>query len=111
MIEKMAGLPLSFLIASSTGQVNCADKQSCDTGLPNVPATGAQLDSILKIFLALVGAIMVIVIIIAGIRFITSQGNPQEVAKARNTILYAVIGLIVIIAAETIVTFVLSSAG
>jgi hypothetical protein len=48
-------------------------------------------------------------IVIAGFRFIAGEGNPQEVSKARSTILYAVIGLIVAISAEIIVSFTLGN--
>jgi ABC-type polysaccharide transport system permease subunit len=46
-------------------------------------------------------------IVIAGLRFITAQGNPQENAKARNTIVYAVVGLLVALIAEIFVSFIL----
>jgi hypothetical protein len=52
------------------------------------------------------GAIALIIIILAGIRFITSQGNPDNLAKARNTIIFAAVGLAVSLGALTIVTFV-----
>ncbi|MDD5623534.1 MAG: pilin [Candidatus Peribacteraceae bacterium] len=50
--------------------------------------------------------IAVVIIVVAGIRFIISQGEEQEKEKARKTIVYAIIGLVVIILARAIVTFV-----
>lgn len=79
----------------------------CDTGLPSVNAGHAQLQQILQIVLGIFGAIAVLMIVIAGLKFVTSAGNPQAAGKARNTILYAIIGLLVIIASEAIVSFVL----
>ena len=80
---------------------------NCDTGLPNTVADSGHLQQILTIVLGIFGAIAVLIIVIAGLKFVTSGGNPQSVGKARSTILYAIIGLIVIIASEAIVAFTL----
>lgn len=80
---------------------------NCLTGLPVVDASSVQLQQILQIVLGIFGAIAVLIIVIAGLKFVTSAGNPQSASKARSTILYAIIGLIVISAAEVIVSFVL----
>ena len=79
----------------------------CDTGLPSVSAGSSQLQQILQIVLGIFGAVAVLIIVIAGLKFVTSAGNPQSASKARNTILSAVVGLVVISAAEVIVSFVL----
>lgn len=55
------------------------------------------------------GVIAIIAIIIAGIRFTTSHGDPQSVNSAKNTILYAVIGLFVIVVARGIIVFVVNN--
>lgn len=54
------------------------------------------------------GIIAVIVVVIGGVLYVTSQGDPQKTARAKNTILFAVIGLIVAISAFAIVQFILS---
>jgi hypothetical protein len=60
--------------------------------------------------LSFVAAIIaVFVIIIAGITMMTSGGDPSKVANSRNTIIYAAIGLIVIVLARTIVLYVFGS--
>ncbi len=79
------------------------------TGLPAVSASSTQVKSILQIVLGILGAIAVLMLVLAALKFITSQGNPEEVAKARNTIIYTAIGLIVIISAQAIVTFVIGN--
>ena len=48
-------------------------------------------------------------IIIAGIQMISAQGQPEKVAKARNQILYAIVGLVIAISAFAIVNFVLTN--
>lgn len=67
------------------------------------------LSIIINVVLGVIGFIAVVMIILGGISFITSQGDTAKVTKARNTILYGVIGLVVAILAFAIVNFVLSS--
>jgi hypothetical protein len=59
--------------------------------------------------LFIVGAISVIMIIIGGLRYITSGGNTANVTSAKNTVLYAVVGIVVSLFAYAIINFVLSS--
>jgi hypothetical protein len=66
------------------------------------------LESIINILLFIIGAIAVIMIIIGGIKYTTSNGDQAQVTSAKNTILYAVVGLIVAIMAYAIVNFVVS---
>lgn len=61
---------------------------------------------VLEIILSFMALIAVIVIVIAGIRLVVSQGEEQEKDKAKKTIFYAIIGLIVILLAQAIVGFV-----
>ncbi|HXR49537.1 MAG TPA: hypothetical protein VN778_00715, partial [Verrucomicrobiae bacterium] len=58
---------------------------------------------ILTFVFAILGALSVLMIVIAGLRFVTGSSSPQEIAKARNTIVYALIGLLIALAAESIV--------
>lgn len=55
----------------------------------------------------LVGVISVFVIIVSGVKFVTSSGDPSSVTSARNTLLYAIIALVIAGAAQAIVHFVL----
>ena len=78
--------------------------------LPMVTTDG-KLQVILNVVLAISGAIAVLIIVLAGFRYIVSQGNPNEVATARNAIIYSLIGLVVIMVAFGIVNFVVSGVG
>jgi hypothetical protein len=80
---------------------NCGDN---GTQVSNVIGT------IITIFSAVVGIIAVIMIIVAGLQFITSNGNPQNVSKARMSLVYAVVGIVIVILAQTIVHFAISQA-
>lgn len=54
------------------------------------------------------GIIAVIIIIVSGIRFMTSGGDSNSVNAARSTLIYAAIGLVVIAVGESLILFVLS---
>ena len=77
-----------------------------DVGLPNVEAGGSALQTILGTAFLIIGAVAVIFIIVAGIQYITSAGNPERAKRAKDTILYAIIGLVVALFATVIVSFV-----
>lgn len=62
--------------------------------------------NIIKLLLSIVATVAVLFMVIGGIQYITSAGNPEGIEKAKNTILYAVIGTILSILAFAIVTFI-----
>lgn len=66
------------------------------------------IKNIINIFSIVVGVVAVIMIIVGGFRYITSGGNDSSVSGAKNTILYAVVGLVVVALAQIIVRFVLT---
>jgi hypothetical protein len=66
------------------------------------------IHSIINVLSAVVGVVAVVMIIVGGLRYITSGGNDTSVSGAKNTILYAVIGLIIVALAQIIVRFVLT---
>lgn len=68
----------------------------------------STVSTIISVVLGIVGLVAVVVIILGGIGFVTSQGEAGKVAKAKNTILYGVIGLVISLLAFAIVNFVLS---
>jgi len=55
------------------------------------------------------GAVAVFIITLAGFKYVTSGGNPENVAKAKGTIIYAAVGLVVSLIAFSIVTFVVKN--
>ena len=86
-----------------------AAKIPLDAGQLNIPTTtGNQvLANGLNIAYFVAGIMAVIVIILAGFSFVTSGNDPGAVTKAKNAILYAVIGLVVILSAFVITQFVI----
>lgn len=62
-----------------------------------------------NVLLFIIGAIAVIMLIIGGIRYVVSGGDQNQVTAAKNTILYAIIGIIVAVLAYAAVRFVLTT--
>ena len=64
---------------------------------------------ILSTFTFIIGAGAVLMIVIGGLRYVTSNGEPAQLTSAKNTILYAAIGLVLAAMANAIVNFVLTN--
>ena len=80
------------------------------SGLPNHgsgDAAHAGMTVALNIVFGITASMAVLVIVVAGFRYIVARGDPNATAQAKNTIIYAVIGLFVVLAAYSIVEFVL----
>ena len=99
--------PLRFAQAVSncpTGAQGCSDGQ---TNFPQITASSDTLKIVLQFVFGIVAALTVIFIIINALRYMTSLGDPTANAKIRNSLIYAAVGLVVVLSAEAIVTFVL----
>lgn len=68
------------------------------------------LSDIINIFSIIVGITAVIMIVYAGFRYVTSGGNQESVKSAKQTLIYALIGLVIVALAQVIVKFVLHQA-
>lgn len=84
-----------------------------NTGCSNATA-GASLNTLIKniinVFSIVVGLVAVVMIIIGGFRYIVSGGESSSVSGAKNAILFAIVGLIIVVIAQLIVHFVISRA-
>lgn len=67
--------------------------------------------NIINVILYVVGILAVVMIVIGGVQYTTSGGDQAAVTKAKNTILYGIVGLVVAILAYAIVNFVLKQLG
>lgn len=83
--------------------------QCTNTNLNDKTSLSDLVKKIVNILSVVVGIVAVIMIIIAGFRYVTSGGKQESVTGAKNTILYAIIGLIIVALAQIIVHFVLSN--
>jgi cytochrome bd-type quinol oxidase subunit 2 len=66
------------------------------------------ITTVINVFSVVVGVVAVIMIIAGGFRYITSGGDSNKISGAKNTIIYALIGLVVVALAQVIVKFVLN---
>jgi hypothetical protein len=106
-------LGLLLLVSLSPMTAHAATKDAT-TACQGIAATGAGcgsgeagvetlIQTVIKILMYVVGVASVIMLVIGGLRYVTSGGDNSAVASAKNTIIYSVIGLIVAIIAVAIV--------
>jgi hypothetical protein len=94
-------------IATGTSGTDCAkDTNGDDPGT----AFGDIIKNVINILSILVGAVSVIMLIIGGFRYIISNGDANSTKGAKDTILYALIGLIIVLFAQVIVRFIWTNA-
>lgn len=79
-------------------------------GSTSGPSVDSTITLVVNILSLIVGVVAVIMIIIGGLKYVTSQGEGSNTANAKNTILYAIVGLIIVALAQIIVKFVLNRA-
>ncbi|MEK9195826.1 MAG: hypothetical protein AAB914_00500 [Patescibacteria group bacterium] len=82
---------------------NCGDKASSDTQ--------KTLETVINIMSAVGAVIAVIVLIVNGIKLVLSSGDSGRVSTARSGIIMAVVGLLVIAVAQTLVKFIIGKVG
>jgi hypothetical protein cdiviTM7_00627 len=97
-------------VSAANGINICSEENQNSVYCKNRGSGETQVNGIIKtiveVLLTAVGAISIIMIVIGGIMFALSSGDAQKAAKARNTVLYAVVGLAVSLFASAIVNFV-----
>lgn len=82
----------------------------CSGGEDGSNTLSKTINSVINLFSLVVGAASVIMIIYGGFKYITSGGSDEATKSAKNTILYALVGLIIVLLAQTIVKFVFGKA-
>jgi hypothetical protein len=87
----------------SATDVDCEETENAAGSVNDIIADA------INIFSLVVGVIAVIMIIVGGVKYITSGGDAGNVTGAKNTILYAVVGLVIVALAQIIVRFVLDT--
>ena len=97
----------------SSGAGAGAAGENAQAGLSNVnPGASNDLNGMIQIIIntvfGIIGVVAVIMIIIGGVNYTMSQGDSTKVQKAKNTILYGIIGLVVVLLSFAIVSFVLN---
>ncbi len=86
-----------------------AEAARCDGCPENLFGDTGVFKQITNVVLYIVGVIAVIMLIIGGIKYVVSGGDAKKVTDAKNTVLYAIIGLIIAFLAFAIVNFVITT--
>lgn len=104
-------VPATEVLAQGRNEV-CQGVGAAGGGAGCTSTSGRTVESIvevgLRIFQMIIGVIALVFVCIAGLKFITSQGNPQEIASAKGTLIYAAVGIVVVAMSEVIIQFVLN---
>lgn len=108
-----AALTLALVFTPGVGAVGSvedgADAARGQDQSADLFGNSGVFQTITDVLLYILGAISVIMIIIGGLRYVISGGNSANVTAAKNTILYAIVGVIIAILSYAIIKFVLGS--
>lgn len=99
-------------MAASTTSSSFFSNPQGGSSAPTAAATGtlgSNIATMINYFLGILGLIAVGFLIYAGVLMVTAGGVEEQVTKARKIIMYAVIGIVIILLSYTIVTFVTSA--
>lgn len=103
--------------AASAVQVYCPDGSKADNlekckGIKSDANSNNLMETvtlIINVIIGVIGFVAVVVIILGGVQYTTSAGDPGKVKKAKDTILYGIVGLVIALLAFAIVNFVLGA--
>jgi cytochrome bd-type quinol oxidase subunit 2 len=95
---------INFTQGTNSAGQQCGQGGDVKSGISTLAA------QIVNLFSIIVGVVSVVMIIYAGFRYITSGGESNSVSGAKNTLIFAIIGLVIVAIAQLIVRYVLNSA-
>lgn len=106
----MASKPIaSFKSETCSGISQISSSQSCNTPSAN-NAVSNIVSMVVNILSILVGSIAVIMIIIAGLKYVTANGDTNKIASAKSALIYAIVGLVIAAVAYALANNVFNSA-
>lgn len=96
--------------ASTKEAIQCGSDSGAGSSNQNPSSLDTTVHDIINILSLVVGIAAIIMIIVSGLRYITSAGDAEKVKGAKRGLLYALVGLVIVALAQTIVHFVLTEA-
>jgi len=99
-------VPVSSVGAAEPLSTACASNQESAVCINQGKTTNSLVGPLVGTLLFVVGVVSVLMIIVGGFMYVLSQGNSASVTKAKNTVLYAIVGLVVSLLAYAIVFWV-----
>lgn len=110
----LGGMALVPAVAMASPQSDACAALGSNGDCSSTPANGTDLNSIVKavinIMSAIVGIVAVIMLIVGGFKYVTSNGDSSAISSAKSTITYALVGVVIAVLAQAIVQFVLAKA-
>ncbi len=109
----------TFLVQAQTGGTNKDDnfglndaaKEAYEQDVANLESQPAVVvGNVVGVLLSLLGIIFLVQIVIAGVRWLTADGNDEKITKARKTIIQGIIGMVITVSAYVITDYVLDVA-
>lgn len=94
--------------SGTSGNLTSANGNFGSCSNQNTDKANQYAKLIINLLSVIVGFVAVVMIIVGGFRYITSAGSSEKVSGAKNTILYGIIGLVIVALAQVIVQFVLN---
>lgn len=108
------GVVMAATVQDCLAQGSNLDLATADCAKNDTSGAGTSITTfigkVLNILSVIVGAVAVVMIIVGGFRYTTSGGKEEGIKGAKNSILYALVGLIIVALAQVIVRFVLNKA-
>ena len=92
-------------ICAGVGSASGASGCSTPAGSPTV---NSVINTVINIISAFVGVVAIIMIVFAGFRYVTSGGDSSKISSAKNTLIYAIVGIVVAALAQVIVRYVVT---
>jgi cytochrome bd-type quinol oxidase subunit 2 len=103
----------AMVLADARSQIQCGANNAAgvDCNAQTNPETdvNSTIKNVINLLSVLVGVVAVIMLILGGFRYITSGGTAEKVSNAKNTLVYAIVGLVIVALAQVIVRFVLTN--
>jgi hypothetical protein len=114
LVVILSVIPKSVTYGSTSKTIVCSGLSEFSGSTCSKKTAGSSIDRtlalVLNLITAIAGLMAVFAIIIAGLRYVTSGGASDKTEQAKNTILYAVVGILIVAIAQIIVKFALHSA-
>ena len=83
--------------------------QMLESRLPHAAADDNYIQNIFNGIYAIAGIVAIAFVVVGAVQYVTSSGEPGKIAKAKSTIMYSVIGLVIVVLAAAITAFVIQT--
>lgn len=111
-VTMLVALPQAHASALTANQQTVCDSigsgTDCGTSSTGGSDVNKVITTVINLFSAIVGVIAVVMIVMSGFKYITSGGDSAKLTSAKNTLVYALVGLVIVVLSQAIVKFVLT---